>query len=362
MNKFMTFDATIKNAFNNNAEDYVAFNKLLVDSYKGEVDGYSAKEANDKIVEIFRKAIGCDENSTKAEIRKAIRRNQVQIYELIEETIQDALVSGWDSNPFFQEYVDVRNLALGDKNEFYIEDESVLSVMKVSGNHHDIIRQRLGAGDYQSIATYWYALKIYAEFERLLTGAEDWAKLVSKVSEAFDRYINEALYNAMIGAGANLGTQWLKTGAIGDATKETLRTLCMDVAMATGHEVVIMGTRAALAPVYALTNVSWASNDMKNQMHTTGRFGYWEGIRLVEIPQNFKLNDTTNYLVDNDKLFIMPVADNKFIKLVNEGDAQVFQIQDAGERRDMTYEYEYQMKMGIAVMTNLKWGMWSITA
>lgn len=138
MKKFMNFDAVVKAAFNEDEQDFMAFNKLLVDSYKGEVEGYTAKEANEKIVEVFRKAIGCDENSTKAEIRKAIRRNQVVIFEILEETIQDLLVSGWDANPFFREYVDVRNLALGDKNEFYVEDNSVLSVMKVSGNHHDI--------------------------------------------------------------------------------------------------------------------------------------------------------------------------------------------------------------------------------
>lgn len=56
----------------------------------------------------------------------------------------------------------------------------------------------------------------------------------------------------------------------------------------------------------------------------------------------------------------MPMADNKFIKLVNEGDAQAYQITDPATRRDMTYEYEYQLKMGIAVVTNLKWGMWNI--
>lgn len=81
---------------------------------------------------------------------------------------------------------------------------------------------------------------------------------------------------------------------------------------------------------------------------------------MVELPQGFKLNDTTNYLVDNTKLFIMPMTDNKFIKLVNEGDAQITQVTDPTTRRDMTYEYEYQMKFGIAVVTNLKWGMWNI--
>lgn len=165
MNKFMNFDAVVKAAFNNDENDFVAFNKLLVDAYKGNVEGFSAKEANDKIVEIFRAAIGCNENSSKAEVRKAIRRNQVTIFELIEEIVNDMLVSGWEENPFFREYVDVKNLALGDKNEFYVEDNSVLSVMKVSGNHHDIIRQRLGAGKTFSVETSWIAVKHLAALQ-----------------------------------------------------------------------------------------------------------------------------------------------------------------------------------------------------
>lgn len=43
--------------------------------------------------------------------------------------------------------------------------------------------------------------------------------------------------------------------------------------MASDSEVVIMGTHAALASVYALNNVSWASSNMKDEMYTTGRFG-----------------------------------------------------------------------------------------
>jgi hypothetical protein len=47
----------------------------------------------------------------------------------------------------------------------------------------------------------------------------------------------------------------------------------MDVGMASDSEVVIMGTRAALASVFALNDVTWASGDMKNEMYTTGKFG-----------------------------------------------------------------------------------------
>lgn len=334
MNKFMQFDMNVKNVFENDESNYDFFNKLMLDYSHDMLDGISAREANDKIVEIFRNIIGCDEKSTKAEIRRGIRRNQNLIFDLIEVVIDDALISGWQENPFFKEFVEVRNLAMHDKNEFYVPDDSVLSVMKVSGNHHDLLRQRLGAGKTFSVETSWYGIKVYAEFERLLTGLEDFSTLVGKITEAFDRYVNQALYETLIGIGTTLGSQWYKASAINDTTKETLRTLVMDVSMATGSEVVIMGTYAALSKVYDLTNVSWASGDMKNEKYTTGRFGYWEGIRLVELKQGFKLNDTTQYLIANDVLFIMPVGIEPMIKLVYEGDTQTYQVQDAGTHMD----------------------------
>lgn len=334
MAKFMQFDMNVKNVFENDESNYDSFNKLMLDYSHDMLDGISAREANDKIVEIFRNIIGCDEKSTKAEIRRGIRRNQNLIFDLIEVVIDDALISGWQENPFFREFVEVRNLALHDKNEFYVPDDSVLSVMKVSGNHHDLLRQRLGAGKTFSVETSWYGIKVYAEFERLLTGLEDFSTLVGKITEAFDRYVNQALYETLIGIGTTLGSQWYKASAINDTTKETLRTLVMDVSMATGSEVVIMGTYAALSKVYDLTNVSWASGDMKNEKYTTGRFGYWEGIRLVELKQGFKLNDTTQYLIANDVLFIMPVGIEPMIKLVYEGDTQTYQVQDAGTHMD----------------------------
>ena len=138
MGKFMNFDLNVKNAFDNNEETYMSFNKLMMDAAHGNLDGVTPKQANDKIVEMFRNVIGVDEHATKAEVRKAIRRNQTAVFEIIEEVIDDMLVSGWQQNPFFREYVDVRNLAMGDKNAFYVADNSVLSVMKISGNHHDI--------------------------------------------------------------------------------------------------------------------------------------------------------------------------------------------------------------------------------
>ena len=157
MNKFMNFAANVQTVFNNDVNDFMAFSNLLTDVALGK-QAVSKEEANAKIVEVFQGVLGITKDSKPAEVRRAVRRNQALVFDIIEETVQSLLVTGWGNDPFFQKYVDQRNLALGDKNEFYSEDNSVLSVMKVAGNHHDVIRQRLGAGSVTSIATYWCAV------------------------------------------------------------------------------------------------------------------------------------------------------------------------------------------------------------
>ena len=77
---------------------------------------FAKAEANAKIVEVFQGILGLDKNSKPAEVRKAIRRNQALVFDIIEESVQTLLVTGWGNDPFMMKYVDQRNLALGDKN------------------------------------------------------------------------------------------------------------------------------------------------------------------------------------------------------------------------------------------------------
>ena len=88
----------------------------------------------------------------------------------------------------------------------------------------------------------------------------------------------------------------------------------------------------------------------------------FEGIRLVEIKQGFRLNDTTNRLVDDKQLLIMPVGGNRFIKLINEGNPEMRQVNTNTDYQDMTYDYTYMFKMGVAVMINLLFGVYNIAA
>ena len=196
-----------------------------------------------------------------------------------------------------------------------------------------------------------------------MAGKVDWAGFVQKIYEAFDKKVNDMVYSSLMEAGKKVlpTSQFNKTGELNASTKDSLIELIEDVQAATGDEVVIMGTKAALSKLNALTDVDWISSNMKEERHTTGKLGIWEGTRLVEIPQVFAPNDTTTKLVDNKKLLIMPVADNRFIKIYNEGESQIREVNDSATNMDMTIEYEYQMKMGVATIIGKKFGMWTMS-
>lgn len=367
MKNLMKFSTTVQAAFDHDNENLINFSELLLDTARGEVKEYSMKDANKKIVEKFRAALGIEPTDKPQQIKRAIRANRELVFTLIEETIEEMLITGWTNNPFFMAYVDSRNLALDDENDFYVEDDSILSVSKVSGNHHNMIRQRLGAGRHFSVAGEWYGIKIYSDFERVLTGAEDWARFVTKVTDAINRYLYDALYAALRGAKDSLGANWVKSGALEAANKTTLVKLCQDISMATGTDVTIFGARSALSSLTAMADVNWAPETVKQEYYANGGvLGNWEGFNVAEIGQGLKrgasINSATvDYQLDTDRLYIIPTAvADKFIKLVNYGETQVAQVTDKDTNRDMSQEYEVLYKMGINVILSTVFGVWEI--
>lgn len=175
--------------------------------------------------------------------------------------------------------------------------------------------------------------------------------------EAYDRYIKNAIYDAMVGYVDTMPALYKKTGTL---TPENLNALCDLVSTATGYPVMIMGTRAALGKVVGIQNGSYISDAMKNEHYRTGLLGMFEGKECVEIPQLFERGKIGTYKLRNDLLWIMPVTDIKFIKLVNEGDTQLHSVMDKDTHMDMTYDQEMQTKLGVGIMLNSAFGAYVV--
>lgn len=205
---------------------------------------------------------------------------------------------------------------------------------------------------------------MYEEFEKIVTGQSDWARFINKIYEAIDQKINSVVYDAVMSAGDSFPTSrsdYNVSGTLDGTTKTAFFELLENVSIGSGKDVVVMGTKAALQKLNAFADVQWASEKMKDERHALGHLGTLEGgYQLVEIPQRFQKGSVSSKLVDNTKLLIMPEVDNKFVKIVNEGEMRVSEVSNSDTNRDMTYEYEVSFKMGAAVVINTLFGIWTI--
>ena len=342
---------------------YMTFSKLCVDTVKGKVVGYSVEEANQAIYKKFQVITGLGDKPSKRDVKKALRNPVVReaCFEILEETIEDTLVSGWQSDPFFNRYVDMRVNALGDKNEFYVKEDCILTVSEIADGHHSLNRQRLKKGKTFSVSVKSYGAKVYMEMSRFLQGVEDWTELVAKISQAFTYKINNMIHDAFLGAGTSLPSQakYNVAGALTSTKYKDFKALINRIKIATGSDVTIIGTDVALSGLKDMGDVNWISAEAKSDVYRTGRLGTFEGTTLVELPQAFDLYNEDKYLEADDKIFIMPNNIDRFIKLFYEGAEETVEVTEGNA--DDTKEYEFKNRFGIEVITNTRFGTWTIT-
>lgn len=322
----------------------------------------SADEANEKILDFCRTELGLTEKSTARDVSRALKKpSALQLFELIEQILDVEVSTGFHDSEFFNDYVEEVNLSDGDVNEFWAEDDIVLTVTKIAGSHHDLITQKLGSGEAISIPTSTYAIKVGTDIRLFLTGRRNWTDFIQAVTDAFKKKVQGELYTAVMGASTKIpaSTQFNKTGAL---VKDTLDTLIEDVSAANnGAEVVIMGTKTALKKLNALADVDWRSYSQKEAVANTGILGTYEGTALLEIPQRFADNDTATKLVDNTALLIMPMVDNKFVKFVDYGETTL-EVTEAGDTMNDQQTYEVQRRMGIGVVITKYFGKYTVNA
>lgn len=349
------------------AEKYMNFNKVCVDAFRGNmVQGYDLGKANEIINTKIRTDIfGLPEHPTDIQVRRAMRNEakMTAAFEIIEDTIEDTLVSGWQNDPFFMKMVEVKNNRLGQKNSFYFPDKTVITIAQINNGHHDMIRQRLGEGTEKSIETSSIGAKIYMSMSRYLQGVEDWAAMISKITIALTRYVNTMLHKEFLTAGNSLPeSQWYTGGALNAAAHDDFIKLVADVELATGSTAMIVGTRVALSQLKNLGETTWLTSEAAmTDLYRTGRIGSLEGITLVELPQAFEVNDTTKYLEEDKNLYILPQSMDKPIKFYWEGDTNITESSDQAAHQDKSKDYELQATCGCAVITGQRFGTWVIT-
>ena len=321
-----------------------------VNTFSLEDRTYSAQEAED----VLRQAL-IAANGGSAEFNyKALRRNKVEIFEIIEELIPQIINTGLTGNEFWNDNVDYVNIALGDKNEFYLDDDTDFVVSVIADGIATPRRQRLAGGTRISVDTSVHAIRIYEEFSRFMSGRIDWNTLCSKVAEAFQKAIWNDVYTAFAGA-IDAGTYNDTTGSgspvtYGSIDEDDVIAMINHVEAATGKTARIIGTQAALKALATATTANFIGADIKSDMYNQGYFGKFYGTNCYLMKQ---VHATDGSFLLSDKVFYVVAGDDKFIKFVDEGET-VIDDRNWTENADMTIEYRMFQRWGVAVAVSPK--------
>ena len=324
--------------------------QIIYDNYKGEIPAeFSAKtkkEREDMIRSKIFEVMGLDGYTDSKTFRRALRENEAKVFNIIEEVVDKVLESGeYQRRAFYNQFVEVKTLSLGDKNEFFVDGNNQLEVAEFSGNTFELKRRRIDKGQSFSLEMRDFGIKIYEELDRIMSGRADLAKLIVLVADAVDKHMADLAESTFIKAVDNLPTEFKYTGSY---SEEDILEVLEHVEAANGVKPRLVGTKAALGRLQGAMSVDMYSSDMKNEVNTRGYMTVWKGYECMELAQSHKVS-TFEFQMPNNKLFIM--SGEKIVKLVIEGDSRIKETNDY-TNADLTAEYAITYKAGAAVAYN----------
>lgn len=322
------------------------FRKLCIDAYRGVASAFAEGNPTDVIVNRIKEA---NNGSTTLDY-KAIRDGKCpELFSVIEELIDVATdIAALEDSPI-RNMIEEKRGAWGDKPEFFIPDNSLLTVDIVANGTQGIRRQRLVGGRKVPIDVVNKAVKIYEELILILSGRIDWVEFVNRVAKSFEREFYASIAKQL----NSLSTARFNTTASGSPTEAGLLALIEKVEAATGKTAYLLGTRTAFR-AFNLTNVgNLVENDYYN-MGYAGKFNGTDCIRLknyLDASGNFVLSDTRIYVV---------TGEDKIFKHYIEGEPLII-ARDAENNADLTQEYTAIRREGVAVVVSDTMGVYDFT-
>ena len=324
---------------------------LALDLYRGDFSRHidETKVTKKDLENHLRDLINNDMLGGKT-LYQAVRRNKVELYEIVEELVNVTINEDVLNSPFIDAFVEVKNRGLGDRTDFYAEG-GLLVVATNAGNHWDTDRQLLDLGEVVNLPKEWIYIHVYEDLERFLLGIMTFDKMMDKVYKSLNKYIQDRLY-AQFNAIANA----VPAAFTGSGNTEAALGDVVDLVQAAGGyaSMTIAGTKAALRKLAAAVPDKMFANSQKEAKAQTGAIGEWEGNTLMIIPQTLKSGQLQVALSDSD-VFILG-ADVKPIKLEVFGDTRTKSNTDGQENNDMSIDAQIQVKLGIGLICGQAFG------
>lgn len=275
---------------------------------------------------------------------KSFRRNKVELFELVEETL-DFLVPNMISDAYAQ-FAETKQYAQGDR-----------PIFKVKGLGRQRAKQfitRVGlAGLYETFKLGETSFEVKTSaiggaaaigFEEFLDGRVDFSELIQIVMEGMKELLDKEISKAMMGAINQLpAANTVEANFFDSAAMDRLVT----VAGAYGTPTIYCTREFA---VQMIPDEGFVSDSMRDTLWDTGYLGTFHGVRVVLLPQTFEDETNTVKAIDPSYAWVIPSDGNtKPVKVAFEGTLQMKDI----DGYDWSKEIHFYQKVGVGViMTN----------
>jgi len=303
------------------------------------VDGitYSSEEKNQALRDAFKELVPEGKNRYKS-----FRKNQLEIFELIEETVDDIMPKRVDDA--YGGFVEYQGLAQGQKPKFKTKKgkRGLLNIISKVGLGGVKERTRLDVG-YITMNMEAYGGAVYVEFERFLDGVVDFTDLTNAIIDGIIEKINIQIQTTLIAEYSDLATTMKVTA---NAFIATDMTTLIQNCTSYGDNVVIFCT-----PVFAGTimeSEGFISETDKEALKEYGRVGKFRGANIVVLPNAFSDDTNASKVLNDEYAFIIPTNEEKIIKCCFEGETIVKET----ENSDDSLEFSAYRKFGITIVHN----------
>lgn len=296
------------------------------------VEDQNAEERKQELVQIF------------SELMKNYDQNKYAINEIIKENVREVLKQKTDGA--LDVIAEIAYIPHGSKKEYNVRRGNLRVEYVALGA--EIRRQKIYKGKVTAQPQALGAA-VYAEWDDILAGrADSFTDMINEIADKILEQVLLTIQNTFVTAMGSAPAANKYSGAFALAQVRSVA----NTVSAYGRPVII-GTSVALSNITSDAGFkSSMSDNMKDEFNKNGFIGVWEGKALVQLPNTFTDETNTEWVLDNDKLYVVPVNADKPVKVTYEGGVEMLE-QQSFEDGSVTKKSLQKVGVNVLQVTNL---------
>lgn len=316
-----------------------AHNQALTFSVNDAEESFEAGAVNNALREQFNLLAGD---------YKTFRRHKNDVFELIEETIDEILPVKVMAQ--YEQFAEVKSIDQSDKATFK------LKITEAARKRAKAFVTRVGlAGRYETmmldgreleVATSAIGYAIRIGFEEFLDGRYSFADFTDIMVEGMNEYIYEEIAKALANAVETLPAANKYTGA---GFEEAKMDELLAISDSYGNGTSAIYCTKEFASTMKPASADWASDSMKDTLFRQGYFTDYKGHPVIILQQSMVDETNAEKVLDPSQAYILASVGEKPVKVVFEGQTAVKTHED---NDDWSTDLQTYKKFGVAVFSN----------